>query len=714
MRFWSLGPSGVLACCMMANVGYASVPDDPVQQDAAGDDQADQEDERHHQNILVVGARRSFAQTQTTTATRTDTSVMDVPQSIQIVTRAVIDSQNALRLTDALQNVSSVQLGSSSGNRGETYQIRGFSSPRYAIDGVILNRVADRPETFLDLANVKSIEVLKGPASVLYGQGDAGGLINITTLRPSQTLSADASFQYGSFDFQRGQASVTGRLNHSGTLTARLTGAIQSQEGFRFQKGAIRSTRHFGALAVNWAPDDKTSIDLDADFTEQRQPFDRGLVISSDNRVHLPVTRYLAEPWSVTGATKKRVSINIRRRMTSWLNWVANLRYTGSRITDSYAIDFRSLADDDRMLGRRATNRLEDLDSFDARTEGIATFNTFSLKHTVLAGFNYSNARIHSSSSRGNISSVDIFDPVYTRLPVDRLAPRSNTVRVSNLYAGYAQDQITLFRWFKLLGSVRYDGLAENTNDKMEGNRTRQAEGALTGRAGFVYEPLRQLSLYFGYAESFQPQTAQRSDQSYLDPERGQQYEVGVKYNPLQDRFVATASLFQITRQNVAASDPNDPDYSIQTGEQRIRGAEFDLSGNLTRNWRMIGNVSYLDGQISKDTTYGIGNRLTNVPRWSGRLWTSYDFTGRLQNLTWGGGVTLVGRRAGDLDNSFDVKGYASFDTTLSYAFFHKRLEASLTGRNLANHSYIESSVSRTEIYPGSPRSFLFTLRAHY
>lgn len=476
MRLWLLGPSGALACCMMASVGYAATPDDPVQQNTVEDDQAEQDDDRHHQHITVVGARRSFTQTRTSTATRTDTSVMDVPQSIQIVTRAVIDSQNALRLTDALQNVSSVLLGSSSGNRGETYQIRGFSSPRYAIDGVILNRVADRPETFLDLANVKSIEVLKGPASVLYGQGDAGGLINITTLRPSRTLSADASFQYGSFDFQRGQASVSGPLNRSGTLTVRLTGAIQSQEGFRFQRGAIRSIRHFGALAVNWAPDDKTSIDLDADFTEQRQPFDRGLVISSDNRVHLPATRYLGEPWSITGAAKKRISINIRRRMTSWLTWVTNLRYTGSRITDSYAIDFRSLADDDRTLGRRATNRLEDLDSFDVRTEGIGKFNTFSLEHTVLTGFNYSNARIHSFSTRGNVASVDIFDPVYTKLPVDRLAPRSNTVRVSNLYAGYAQDQIALFRWFKLLGSVRYDALAENTKDRMEGNRSRQAE----------------------------------------------------------------------------------------------------------------------------------------------------------------------------------------------------------------------------------------------
>lgn len=669
-----------------------------------------EEPEQQRGDIIVTGERSTYTDDHTDAATRTSTSVRDIPQSIQIVTRSVIEDQNSIRLTDVLGNVSSVQPATTAGNRGEIFQVRGFATPRYAIDGVLLNRVSDRSEVFLDLANVQSVEVLKGPASVMYGQGDPGGVINITTRRPADRATAEIELQGGSFDFARVLATASGPVTD--TLAVRVTGAAQTLGGFRGAE-TVDSTRQFVAASARWSPGAATVINLDLDHATQRGPFDRGLVVGADNRVTLPRDRFLAEPWSRTAAHRSRASLDVAHDAAEWLTLRLNARYVEATVDDDYAIDNRALASNGRTLTRRATVRTEQLDTADIRGEALARFATGGIGHTVLAGVNYSRATLDFVNDRANIAAIDILAPVYTATPPS-VTPNARFLRRSDLYSVYLQDQLTVASWLKLLGSVRHDEVRDHQTDRIASARANRDSGATTFRSGIVLQPVAAVSFFGGFGQSFQPQTSQRADGRYLDPERGQQWEAGVKFDPVGGRLTATVSVFDIRKRNVATVDPDNTGFSIQTGEQHVRGAELDLAGHLTRRWQVIASASHLDATISEDKTFAVGNRLTNVPRWSGRLWSSYVLGGTLEGLTVAGGVTRVGRRSGDLDNSFFVDGYTTYDATVSYTIPRTGLELSVTGRNLTDRYFIESAVQRLENYPGAPRTVIGSLRARF
>lgn len=668
------------------------------------------EPELQRGDIVVTGERPTYTDDETDAATRTATRVRDIPQSIQIVTRSVIEDQNSIRLTDVLGNVSSVQPATTAGNRGEIFQVRGFATPRYAIDGVLLNRVSDRSEVFLDLANVQSVEVLKGPTSVMYGQGDPGGVINISTRRPTDHPAAEMEIQAGGFDFARVSATVTGPV--SDTLAVRVTGAAQTLEGFRGAE-TVDSTRQFVAVSARWSPDTATVVNLDIDHATQRGPFERGLVVGADNRITLPRNRFLAEPWSRTAAHRSRVSFDVAHDAGDWLTFRLNARYVEAAVDDDYAIDNRALSGNGRTLTRRATVRTEQLDTADVRGEALARFATGGIGHTVLAGVNYSRATLDFVNDRANIAAIDILAPVYTATRPN-VSPNASFLRRSDLYGIYLQDQIAVASWLKLLGSVRHDEVRDRQTDRLASARAHRDSGATTFRTGIVLQPVAAVSLFGGFGQSFQPQTGQRADGGYLDPERGRQWEAGVKFDPAGGRLTATASVFDIRKRNVATTDPDNAGFSIQTGEQHVRGAELDVSGHLTRRWQMIANSSHLDATISKDETFAVGNRLTNVPEWSARLWSSYVLGGIVEGMTVAGGVTRVGRRSGDLDNGFFVDGYTTYDATVSYTIPRTGLELSVTGRNLTDRYFIESAVQRLENYPGAPRTVIGSVRARF
>ncbi|MGO1303372.1 MAG: TonB-dependent siderophore receptor [Sphingomonas parapaucimobilis] len=687
--------SGMASPCLLISSPVAAEAGDP---------------EQGQREIVITGERLAEVDDETDAATRTATPMKDIPQSIQIVPRSVIEDQNSIRLSDVLSNVSSVQPASMAGNRGEIFQIRGFATPRYAIDGVLLNRVSDRSEVFLDLANVQSVEVLKGPASVMYGQGDPGGVINISTRQPSHSPTAEIELQGGSFGFARASATASGAVTDR--VAVRLTGAAQRLDGFRGGE-TVDSTRQFAAASARWTPGAATVVRLDLDHASQRGPFERGLVVGADNRITLPRDRFLAEPRSRTAAHRSRASLDIGHEAADWLTLRLNARHVDATVDDDDAIDNRALGRDGRTLTRRATRRVERLKSADMRGEALARFSTGMIDHRVLAGVNYSRATLDFVADRANIAAIDILAPAYTA-PVPRLSPNASFLRRSTLYGVYLQDQVTVTSWLKLLGSVRHDEVRDRQTDRFSNMRVDRDSGATTFRTGIVVQPIAALSFFGGFGQSFQPQTGRRADRGYLDPERGRQWEAGVKADPADGRLMATASVFDIRKRNVATADPDNPGFSLQTGEQHVRGAELDITGHPTRRWQVIVSGSHLDATISRDETFAIGNRLTNVPRWSGRLWSSYILGGPVEGLTVAGGLTRVGRRSGDLNNSFFVDGYTIYDATISYLIPNSGVEFSVTGRNLTDRYFIESAVQRLENYPGAPRTIMGSLRARF
>lgn len=660
---------------------------------------------------IADGPVTGYRAARSATATKTDTALRDLPQSVQVVPRTVLEDRQTTELTEALQNVSSVQQNGTSGNRAETFLVRGFSSPGYAIDGVMLNAAGDRPETFLDLANVERVEVLKGPVSALYGRGEPGGLINIVTRRPSYQWEGDASLQGGSFGFWRGEGSLSGPLTDDKRVTARLTGALQTEEGFVDERR--RSDRQFLSTAVRWEPTDATRFNFGLDYTRQKQPFDRGLIVSADNQINLPRERFLGERWSQVEAAKRRFSFGAEHEMSDAWTLRGSLRYDDALVEDT-GIDYRDLRDDDRTLRRRYTDRREDSTQFDAQLESQWTFATGQVDHTLLGGLQYTRSRMNFLSYRANIDAIDIYQPAYgAAMPTPSLnSDFRNTIRMASLFL---QDQIDFSEQWKALAGLRYDRARQHMDQRVGDGDPDVNDWALTKRLGLVYRPVEPFSLYASYAESFVPQAGQSRNGQSLDPEEGWQVETGAKWDLLPDRLSLTTALFQINKRNIAADDPLDSDYSVLTGRQRVRGLEMDLTGTPLPGWELIWSGAYLDARITQDEDYAIGNRLTGVPKWSSSLWSTYRFQpgSSLDGLKLGAGVQMVGARKGDLDNSFGVSGYYRLDATVSYQLT-RQLEVSVTGKNLTDQDYIETPVSRTENHPGAPRSVYVALKARF
>lgn len=667
------------------------------------------------QPIVLSGgdAPGSYGATDSAIGTKTETPLRDVPQSIQVVKRSVIEDQQATSITEALENVSNVRQGTTSANRAPAFMNRGFTSTSYAIDGVMLDAAGNNPEvnTEPDLADVERVEVLKGPASVLYGRGQPGGLINVVTRQPTEELTAEAKTQIGSYGFRRAEATVSGPLNDDASLTGRITAAAQRDQGFIENRTA--SERQYVGGELQWSPDADTSVDLSANHTHQDQPYDRGLVVGADGEIDIPYDRFLSERWSMTDSRKTQVALTAEHQLLEWMKVRGVMRYNRST-SDDTGIDFQELQPDGRTLTRRYNDRTQELGNLDTQLETVMDFDTGNIGHTVLVGVEHVRSSLDFRRTRGNIDSIDIYDPVHGAPMTPATSSRADHTIDILTTSIYLQDQIDLSDQWKLLAGLRYDYFDQDAEIRVGDGAPSMHDGALTWRAGLVYRPVDALSFYTSYATSFMPQNGLGEGNSSLAPEKGWQVEAGVKAELIPDRLSATISVFQITKNNVAV-DVTGQDYSRLTGQQRSRGFEMDVTGEILPGWQVIGSLGYLDAEVTSDSdTSLIGNRLGGTPHWSGSLWTTYEFqSGTLEGLKLGTGITAVGERPGDIDNSFSVDGYYRLDASLSYKI-NENLDFSLVGRNLTNERYIETTTSKTENHAGKPINVIASLKASF
>ncbi|TWF59069.1 TonB-dependent siderophore receptor [Neorhizobium alkalisoli] len=681
---------------------------------SAGAAAAGSNDETALQPIVLSGgdAPGSYDATESSVGTKTDTPLRDVPQSIQVVKRSVLEDQQATSLTEALENVSNVRESATSANRASSYMSRGFTSNSHAVDGVMLDGAANNPEysTEPDMAGIERVEVLKGPASVLYGRGQPGGLINIVTRQPTEELTAEAKTQVGSYGFRRAEATISGPLDADGTLTGRIIGAAQHEGSFVNERPD--SERQYIGGVLQWQPDTDTKVNLSVNHTHQDQPYDRGLVVSDDGKIHIPYDRFLGEDWSMVNSHKTQVALTAEHQAQDWLKFRGSVRYNQSLAHDR-GIDFRGLEDDGRTLNRRYNLRTQDLTNLDLQFETVMTFDTGEIGHTVLAGVEHVRSSLDFWRERGNIAPIDIYDPVYGA-PMTETSGLLDYTQDMISTSVYLQDQIDLSDQWKLLAGLRYDHFDQDTETRSGDPTPSMDDGALTWRAGIVYQPVDTLSFYTSYATSFMPQSGLGEGNTPLDPEKGWQIEAGVKADLIPDRLSATFSVFQITKNNVAVSVAGE-DYSRLTGQQRSRGFEVDMTGEITSGWKVIGSLGYLDAEVTKDGDVSIiGNRLIGTPHWSGSLWTTYEFQeGKLEGLKLGTGITAIGKRYGDLENSFFVDGYYRLDASVSYKI-NENLDFSLIGRNLTDQRYIETTASRTDNYAGAPINVMAALKASF
>ena len=673
--------------------------------------QADAADESLR--VVVTGEEEGsrYFEPNTATATRTDTPLRDIPQSIQVVPREVLEDQQVITLGDALRNVSGV-VRDSQVFTGERFTIRGFEGSSVLRDG-FRQGFGQTDTGFPEIANLETVEVLKGPASVLVGSLEPGGVINLVSKQPLSEPFYDLELQAGNRELISPSLDFSGPLTEDGRLLYRLNAFFRTEDSFRDFDTEIE--RFFIAPTISWQISDRTDLTVRLEYTDDERPADTGLVAIGDEVADIPFDRVFGIPdEDVSRDEILRVGYNFEHRFSDrWRLRNAFSYLNRDRETD-YTAAFGPLNEttgDFRLLSifQRFPQEV-----FDLQTNVVGEFNTGSIEHTVVLGVDLFRERRRGNEIRGGIFSpfsLNIFDPVYsglTRPNREDMATSTLEDSQTDALGIYVQDQITLLDNLKLLAGIRYETVEqETTNNPTDLNpnssESTRNEDAFTPRVGLVYQPIEALSLYGSYTTSFVPNTDTTEDGEILEPERGEQFEIGARAELLEGRLTANLAFFDITKENVSTTDPDNISFSVATGEQRSRGIELDIAGEILPGWNIIANYAYTDAKITEDEDFE-GNRLTDAPEHNFNLWTTYDIQdGPLAGLGFGLGFNFVGERSGDLANSFEVDSYFLTNAAISYERDNWR--AALNIRNLFDVDYIESTgVNRTfGISPGEP-----------
>ena len=643
-----------------------------------------------------------------TTATRTDTPLRDIPQSVQVIPRQVIEDQQVIQLDEAVRNVSGVTSGGTSGGTESNFVIRGFSQAPILRDGF---REFSSYSGFSETANLERVEVLKGPASILYGEVQPGGVVNLVTKQPLSQPFYEAELQIGSRNLFRPRIDLSGPLTSDGKLLYRLNAAWLNDDGFRdFDQN---TEQLLIAPVVTWKISDRTDLTVQLEYFRSKRPLDNGLVALGNEVADIPFNRNLGEPDDTVEEDSLNIGYNLEHRFSE--NWTLRnaFRYANRSFLNDGAIPF----DFNESTGN-VTNYfgLQDIDSqnYSLQTNLVGKFATGPIKHTLLFGvdLNRSEETEFTGLDFSSPISLNIFNPAYRSLPRQgsgELPLARNTQVRSDRLGVYVQDQISLADNLKLLAGLRYDTVNQTTTNKPTDfdtttSETTQNNDAFTPRVGIVYQPTQALSLYGSYSRSFTPTTSTTAAGEPLEPERGEGWEVGVKAELLENRLFATLAYFDITKQNVVTADPNNPLGSVATGEQQSRGVELDVTGQISPGWNIIAAYAYTDAEVTKDNTIPVGNRLFNTPKHSASLWTTYEIQrGTLRGLGFGIGFNYVGEREGDLENSFKVDSY--FLTNAAIFYLRNNWRFAINIKNLFDVDYIRAT-NNTRTYgvePGEP-----------
>ncbi|MDF5706215.1 MAG: TonB-dependent siderophore receptor [Nostoc sp. S4] len=688
----------------------ASIAQQPQTQPTPEQEQPSQASPESNEPIeLVVTGERDegYNPSRTSVGTRTDTPLRDIPQTIQIIPQQVIKDRNVTRLRDVLNNVSGVALNSGDyGGEGfgvGDYSIRGFSAQN-TLNG--FTGIASSG----DFSNVEQVEVVRGPASVLFGAGEPGGIINVTTKQPLSEPFYEFGFNTGSYNYYRGTADLSAPLNSDRSLRYRLNIALQDSDSFRDFLG---TKRFFLAPTIAWDISDDTKLTLNFEYLNQETGFDAGVPALSNGSFVLPINRYFGYPSANDiNLTQLQGGYRFEHKFNKNLQ-LRNSLFISSQHSDLIDSEYGSLSDDRFIIGTYVKDKPV-YETYAMQTGLIANFNTGSVAHQVLFGFDANRVTNSFSPLTAPLPPLDIFNPNYNiELPTDTTPSRS--IYITQSYGVYLQDQIKLLNNLILVAAGQFDWVNSTGKDIIAGIVDRDYGEAFSPRLGIVYRPIEPLSLYASYSRSFVPNNGRSRTDSAFAPSRGTQYEVGIRGDFLDGKLSALLAAYNITKSNVLTTDPVDSNYSVQVGEQRSRGIDLSVTGEILPGWNVTAGYSYIDAIITKDNTYQVGSRLRITPTNSANLWTTYKIqSGNLQGLGFGLGAYFVSDRQGDQFDppNFKLPAYTRFDAALFYR--RNNWEVAINAENLFDVEYYTNSRYSAANSPGAPFTLIGSLTVRF
>jgi catecholate siderophore receptor len=656
------------------------------------------------ESVRVEGAA-PYAAPVVISGTRLPADPLDVPQSVDVVTRALLQSQAALSMSDALQNVTGVTPHLGEGRRDQV-SIRGFS----AINDTYIDGVRDDAKYYRDVSNLEQIEVVKGPAAALFGRGSSGGVVNRVTKKPIfGTPIADVSVILGSYDRKR-VAADAGRSFADRRLALRVTGAFEQSGSHRPYYSLDRSAL---APSLAWRPRDGAELLVQAEFLADDRLPDRGIPSYQGRPVDAARAYYYGYPED--DFLRNRVAspaVTWQQTAGAWtLRSITRLAWYINDFSNTYASGVRA-SRDGLVVARGQYDVSSSQRNLFTQADASRTLRTGAIDHTLLVGVELGAQRTMTDRGTGVVGDVLLLDPVLTAPVYASTAQIQNTFN-GRVAAAFVQDQIAFgARWRALVGA-RLDDYQQRLDDRTSAQADfGRSDVVVSPRAGVVFRATRASSLYGSVSRSFQPSgdgLSLAANTADLEPELTTAYETGVKADV--GRMTLTGALFRLDRTNVKTSDPLNPGLLVLVGRQRSDGVEVSASGAIRHGWDVRGGVTFLDPTIlrSNDISSGVrveGNRIGNVTRRTASIWSTYQLPG---NLSLGGGAFFVDNWFTSNDNLVRVDGHTRVDAIVAYRF--ARYEIALNVRNLLDAGYYESSQSNTQIMPASGRNGLVTLR---
>lgn len=662
-----------------------------------------------------------FVATRSASGMKTDTPIIEIPQSVSVITADRIEQLGANSLDEALGYTAGVQpsvYGSDS--RYDWLRIRGFDAyfPGFYFDGLFARNNNTWAAWKVEPFGAERIEVLKGPASVLYGQMSPGGLVNVITKRPTEKAFQEVEMQVGNFQRLQPAFDMGGPLTENGKALYRLTGLGLSTDT---QVNFVDEARVYLAPAVTLRPSADTTLTVlghylneDTGVTSNFLPAQGSLLPNPNGKIR---RSFFSGEKNFDGFEQGQWAISyfLEHRVNPGLKLRQNARYGQLDLDfDSlYGTEIDPLDPKERLLNRRSFFSKEQVSQFVIDNQAEAKVTTGAVAHTVLVGLDHQYNHFDQISGDGDAPPIDMFAPVYKGFfdPVPLFAYADTTLTQTGVYA---QEQAKINDRLILVAGGRYDWANNEIDDHLHNADASQDDEAFTWRVGAVYATPSGLAPYASYATSFLPISGfDPITGNPFDPETGQQYEAGIKYQPPGRKSLMTFSAFDIQRQNYLTYDNFfNPQ---QTGEILSRGLEFETVAELVDGLDLIGAYTWLpEFTITESSDPAeVGKREPTVPEHMASLWSHYRFgRGWLKGFGFGGGVRYIGETFGDSINSnlMIVPAVTLFDAALDYEAGGWRF--AVNAHNLEDKEFIASCWDTC--YYGAARTVFGTIKRRW
>lgn len=650
-----------------------------------------------------------------TSVGKLDVPLKDLPQNVSVITRDTLDTFGNPRIEDISYSTVGIQaVAPAQGVTNYGFFVRGFNGAPAIVDGYYSSVNAFGSVGIHDMAVYESVEVLRGPASLLYGQGNPGGVVNLTLKRPLDSFGAQVASFFDSHGARRIDADITGPL--SAQANARMVAVYEDSESFR---DFVTRDRVLLAPSLGVSLSDNVDLKLNYIYDDLKYMPDNGPAWNEDLIAHLPVDRNLGEPWLQRIHTINRTA----RAELDWRfaeGWTARVGYFAhtSRLPDgSREIDPDATLGGTLVARTYTTTSAEKNGAEDSMLTGqlLGKFTTGALDHTFTAAIDYIDNRTKYDYEVNDFAPIDYANPQYLSGPI-ALTPFFSGEGAFQSYfkAIYAQDLIALGEHWKFLLGARKDELATTGYADAAGTIFIQKsdESAVTPRAGVVYRANEDLTLYASYSEAFVPLIGLDRFNRPFDPEESRSYELGTRLQ-LGDQLLLTAAVFNIEKRNIIVVDPADVNFNINAGVARSNGAELEIGGRITPAWRVSGGLAYTDAKIVESVdplSFPEGDRLPAAAKWSALLSSRYDFDGFVPGFSIGGNVSYASRRPFVVPNvEQELEAYTRVDLFAAYRLAD-RLEMQLNVNNATDERILlANGYGRVQF--DSARTWSMTLR---